>query len=342
MIATPSASSQISPERILQLAWGYAPPLIIGAAVRHRLFDLLEGGPLELEELAKRASISVRGARSILDALVALELLRKEEKHRYALTPESGAFLVTTKPGFQGGMFRHIDRQLLPKWLDIAEIVRTGRPSTSANQEGTGAEFFREFVEDIFPMSYAAAQTLGDALKLPAANEPVLVLDLAAGSGVWGVALAQKSAQARVTAVDWAGVIPVTRRVAQRYGLADRFTFIEGDLLEVDFGRDHHIATLGHILHSEGERRSRELLRKTHAALAPGGTIAIAEFILNDARTGPLNAALFAVNMLVNTDHGDAFTLSEMSAWLTEVGFENIRTLEAQAPSPLILADKPH
>src|SRR5262249_37610763 len=158
--------------------------------------------------------------------------------------------------------------------------------------------FFEEFVEDIFPMSYAAAQVLGDALKLAGAQKPVSVLDLAAGSGVWGVALAQKSPQVRVTAVDWPTVIPVTRRVATRFGLADRFTFVEGDLQQVNFGRDHQIATLGHILHSEGEARSRQLLRKTFEALAPGGAIAIAEFVMNDERTGPPNAALFAVNML--------------------------------------------
>jgi 3-hydroxy-5-methyl-1-naphthoate 3-O-methyltransferase len=229
---------------------------------------------------------------------------------------------------------------LIPKWLEITQTVRTGQPAISVNQEQSGANFFEDFVEDIFPMSYAAAQTLGDALKLASAQAPVRVLDLAAGSGVWGVALAQKSPNVHVTAVDWPAVIPVTRRVAARFNLADRFSYIEGDLLQVDFGKDHNIATLGHILHSEGESRSRQLLQKTFAALAAGGTIAISEFVLNEDRTGPPNAAIFAVNMLVHTDQGNAFTLSEISGWLKEAGFTKIRTLEAPAPSPLILADK--
>src|SRR5437867_3565850 len=87
------------------------------------------------------------------------------------------------------------------------------------------------------------------------------VFVVAAGSGVWGIALAQKSPQVRVTAVDWAKVIPVTRRYAERFGLLDRFSFVEGDIAEADFGSGHNLATLGHILHSEGTDRSRQLLR---------------------------------------------------------------------------------
>ncbi len=103
----------------------------------------------------------------------------------------------------------------------------------------------------------------------------------------------------------------------------------------------HNVATLGHILHSEGEERSRALLRKTYDALAPGGTIAIAEFLVNDDRTGPPNGLIFAVNMLVATEHGDTYSFSEITRWLAQAGFENVRTLDSPGPSPLILANRP-
>lgn len=50
---------------------------------------------------------------------------------------------------------------------------------------------------------------------------------------------------------------------------------------------------------------------------------------------------LFAVNMLINTDHGDTFSFNEIAGWLGEAGFANPRTLDAPGPSPLILADRP-
>jgi 3-hydroxy-5-methyl-1-naphthoate 3-O-methyltransferase len=144
-----------------------------------------------------------------------------------------------------------------------------------------------------------------------------------------------------VTAVDWAGMIPTTKRIAQKFRVGDRFKFIEGDLLEADFGKDYDVATLGHILHSEGEERSRQLLKKTFRALKSGGTIAIAEWLVNDERTQPLPPLMFAVQMLVNTEKGDTFSFNEIKSWLEEAGFKKVRKLEAPGPSPLVLATKP-
>jgi ubiquinone/menaquinone biosynthesis C-methylase UbiE len=220
-------------------------------------------------------------------------------------------------------------------------VVRTGKPAAAVNAQKQGAAFFAEFVESLFAMGYQAARNLGEHLKIPKTKKPVSVLDLAAGSGVWGIALAEQSPLVRIAAVDWPEVLKVTKRVARRHGVADRLTTIPGDLLRVDFGQEHSVATLGHILHSEGRERSRRLLRKTFAALAPGGTIAIAEFVPNDDRTGPPTPLLFGVNMLVNTEEGDVFTFAEMSKWLREAGFEKPRQLDAGGVSPLVLATKP-
>jgi hypothetical protein len=144
-----------------------------------------------------------------------------------------------------------------------------------------------------------------------------------------------------VTAVDWPGVLSITRDNAIRFGLVERFTFVEGDLLEADFGAGHNLVTIGHILHSEGVERSKALLNKSFAALASGGTISIAEFLVNADRSGPVGSLFFAVNMLVNTDTGGTYSFEEIGEWLGEAGFVNIRQLDSPGPSPLILASKP-
>jgi len=324
----------------MQIAWGYAPPLILEAALNHRLFDLLDQKPQTVKDLAARSGASVRGLTAILNALVGLEFLQKEGE-RYALTPESAAFLVSTKPAYHGGFFRHVIRQVLPNWLQLREALRTGRPAVAANHQGDGQEFFAEFVEGLFPLSYRAAQVLGGHLRIPQATSRVSVLDIGAGSGVWGIALAHQSAQVTVRAVDWPAVLKVTRKLAQQHGVESRLQTVEGDLLEADFGTGHQLATIGHILHSEGPDRSRQLLRKTFRALAPGGTVVISEFMPNDDRTGPPMPLLFAVNMLLHAETGDTFTFAEIAGWLREAGFENPRLLEAPAPSPLVLATRP-
>jgi ubiquinone/menaquinone biosynthesis C-methylase UbiE len=336
-----SVTTPVTPERIYQFAFGYAPPLILEAAIRHHVFDTLDFGPKSLHQIHLDTGASERGLANILNALVGLEFLSKDQDGIYSLTAESAAFLVSTKPGFQGGLIRHTSEQLIPKWLNLNEVVRTGKPAAAVNQESTGGDFFKEFVNDIFPMSYHVAQELARHLNLSASRDMVSALDLAAGSGVWGIALAQSSPTVQVTAVDWPEVIPVTTATVGRFGLGDRFTFVEGDLQQADFGSGHHVATLGHILHSEGIERSKLLLQKTFAALAPGGTIAIAEFLVNADRTGPLNGLIFAVNMLVNTDEGDTYSFEEIRDWLREAGFVEARTLATHGPSPLILANKP-
>jgi SAM-dependent methyltransferase len=317
----------VTPERIMQLAWGFVPPLVIEAAINHRIFDALDAGPMTVDELQCATCASRRGVVAIANALVGFGLLTKSDG-RYALSPESAAFLVSTKPSFQGGMLRHISKQLVPQFLHINEVVASGNAAAAVNREEEGSKFFTDLV-------------LARALGVAEAQGPVQVLDLAAGSGVWGIAIAQASPQVYVTAVDWPVVLPITRKTAERFGLGERFSFREGDLGSADFGTGYQVATLGHILHSEGEPRSRALLKKVFAALAPGGTIAIAEFLVNADRTGPPNGLIFAVNMLVNTDHGDTFSFEEISTWLAEAGFVEPRLLEAPGPSPLVLATKP-
>jgi 3-hydroxy-5-methyl-1-naphthoate 3-O-methyltransferase len=329
-----------TPERLQQLAWGFAPPMVVEAALRHRLFDFLDNSPLPASEVAKKAGISLRGATALLDALVGLELLRRRGG-RYTLTPESSTFLVSTRPGYHGGYFRNLMEQVLPGWLKLPEVARTGRPVVSLNNASQGEEFFSEFVESLFPLNYRAAQTLGEHLGLRRARAPLSVLDLAAGSGVWGIGLAHQSPFVSLLAVDLPRVLEVTRAMAQRHGIGDRLTTAEGDLLEADFGTEHEVAVLGHILHSEGADRSRRLLKKVFPALRHGGTVAISEFVPNDERTGPAAALIFAVNMLVHTDTGSTFTFAEMSGWLKEAGFVQPRLLEVPAPSPLVLATKP-
>lgn len=328
-----------TPERLMQMAWGYAVTLIVDAALYHRFFDLLDGGAKTARELAATAQTSERGARAIVEALVGFKLLDREGD-RYALTAEAAAFLVSSRPGFHGLFYAHAVDQLLPKWMQLREVVKSGKP-VAAQSQGDSATFFANFVESLFPISYPAARALGEYLKVAQSSRPLSVLDVGAGSGVWGIALAEQSQHVTVRAVDWPQVLEVTRRVAEGHGVADRFSYASGDLWQANFGAGHDIAVLGHILHSEGPEQIRKLLRKINAAMAPGGAIAVMEFVVNDDRNGPPPALMFAVNMLVNTEHGSTYTFAEISDWLREAGFVNARTLAVPAVSPLILANKP-
>lgn len=241
----------VSPERILKISWGYAPPILVASAIENGLFDALDRESLNARDLAAAIGSSPRGVSSVADALAGIELLVKSPDGLYSLAPDASTFLVKGKPGYRGGMFAHMLHHLMPHWMQLPNAMRTGLPVTGVNQADAGSKFFEGFVEALYPMNYPGARALAEALGVHAESGSVSVLDLAAGSGVWGIALAQASPRVQVTAVDWPDVLKTTRRVSERFGVSDQLRYVPGDILEADLGSGFDVATLGHILHSE-------------------------------------------------------------------------------------------
>jgi len=333
-------SQPVTPDRIQRYSWSFAFPLILKASVANGIFEALEGTSLTSQELSAKTGASIRGVAALTEALTGMELLHKEDG-RYRLAEDASTFLVKGKPAYLGGMLQHLTESVMQKWLTLENTARSGKPEVSVNQESTGAEYFETFVEALFSMNFAAATVLGRVLQLEKVSKPMRVLDIAAGSGVWGIALAQYSPQITVTAVDFERVLQTTQRCVERFHLTSQFTFVPGDALKADLGTGFDVVTFGHILHSEGAKKSRQLLQRAFQQLKPGGTIAIAEFLVNKDRTGPMSGLIFTINMLVHTDEGTTYSYEELKGWLEDIGYVNVRSVEAPAPSPLVLADKP-
>jgi len=336
-----SSNPAVRPDRIMEMVWGYAPPIILGTAIQCKVFDLLDAGPKTVEELAQASGNSARGLRAIMNALVGFQFLSKNPDGSYALTPESATFLVSSKPGYLGKFAEFSGLKMIHTWLPLPEIVRTGKPNASINQQDTGAAFFQDLVEPIFAMSYPATQVAGQALGLANAKGPLKVLDIGTGSGVWGIGMAQQSPQVSVTAQDLPSVLDVTRQMVKRFNLTDRFSYLPGDFHTLEFGSGYNLVTFGHILHMESVDQNRQILKKAAAALAPKGTVVISEFLVNQDRSGPPMGLIFAVNMLAHTDNGDTFSFEEISGWLKEAGLVNPRRIDPGGPVGLVMADKP-
>ncbi|WP_439645305.1 methyltransferase [Geotalea toluenoxydans] len=93
------------------------------------------------------------------------------------------------------------------------------------------------------------------------------------------------------------------------------------------------MAWLSHILHGEGPAGCTVLLEKAVSALEPGGMILIQEFIMNNDQDGPLFPALFSMNMLLATPHGQAYTEKEIFGMLQSAGAGEIRRLPVELPN---------
>jgi 3-hydroxy-5-methyl-1-naphthoate 3-O-methyltransferase len=330
--------ARVTPIRFVNDLWGARVALALSAAVDLDVFTTISKGNKTVAAIANALNIPGRSLERLLDSLVGMEYLTKRGSH-YGLTPLSDTFLVRTKHTYMGAMANEA-RMTLPQWTQLADVIRRGKPASAINTD-EGREFFPELVKSIFPLTYGGA--LGFVRSLPKAKVKKIqrVLDVAAGSGAWSLPFAQANPNIHVTAVDYPEVTKVTREYAKQFGLADRYAYLEGDLRQLDFGQEKYdVVILGHIIHTEGEKWGKALIAKSYKALKPGGTLVIAEMIPNDDRSGPVFPLLFGLMMTIVTEEGDVFTMKQYKQWLKQAGFKNVKTVKADAPSPLILATR--
>jgi ubiquinone/menaquinone biosynthesis C-methylase UbiE len=330
---TKTKDEELNPEKIFQTCFAFAPSRILLTGVDLEVFTHIANGHNTSKEIAKRANADRRGMEILLNSLTALEFLTKSNGI-YSLTPMSEKFLVKGIPTYYGDFVPNVD-MLWEPWRHLTNIVKTGKPFAPIERED-GEEFFQKLVSQIFPMSYPGAKVVADKLWLQHTN----ILDVAAGSGAWGIAFAERDLNTKITALDWPGVLKVTKKFVNKFGLDDRFNYISGDLRKVDFGKGYDLVILGHICHSEGAENTVKLISKCFNSLVDGGTLLIADMIPDDERRSAVFPLLFAVNMLVGTTEGDTFTMKEYEEWLENAGFRDVKTLDVPGPSPLIIATK--
>jgi SAM-dependent methyltransferase len=330
----------ISPAVVMEDLTGAWRSRTLAAGVELGVFAQIATGKRTVKEIAEAAGASPRGMVSLLDALTAIGYLKKRGTRYYSLQPVSAAFLVPGGKEYMGAMAYALSLTW-DSWKNLSESVRSGRPAETVNVAEKGKEFFPKLVASLFPGNFAASTVAVSRFSDRERRKIHRILDVAAGTGAWSLAFARAIPEARVTTVDFPEMTPITREFADKIGLAPRYDHLEGDLREVDFGQNaFDLVILGHIIHSEGEKHGKKLLAKCHAALRPGGRLLIAEYVPNDARTGPAMPMLFGLNMLMQTEEGAVFTLRDYRIWLKAAGFHNVTAIPVPPPSTVILATK--
>ena len=330
---------EVTPEQIISNLWAARAAQVLVAGVELEVFTHINSGKRTAKDVARAAKANARATEHLLDALTGLGYLTKKNGD-YGLEPVAGRFLVKGNPGYMGG-FVYETKLTWNGWAQLTDVIKTGRPIEALDTDQGGREFFPKLVEAIFPMSYGGARAAAAAIPEKNRKQIKKILDVAAGSAAWSLPFAEAIPDAQVTVVDYPEVTPVARQFTERFGVADRYDYIEGNLREIDFGRDKYdLVILGHIIHSEGEKWGKKLIKKSFRALRDNGLLLIAEMVPNDTRSGPVLPLLFGLNMIVHTEQGDVFTMRQYREWLKEAGFKRITTIDAPGPSPLILATK--
>lgn len=332
---TPSSLSSPppSPALLFETLSAYQRSAALKGAIELDVFTAIAQGHATVPAIAESCQASERGMRILLDYLVIIGFLTKSEGE-YGLTPDSAIFLDRRSPAYMGAAVGFLLSPMLKDaFQDMAAVVREG--TTILPSEGSVAPkhpAWVDFARAMASMMAMPAQMMAKLLSFPA-EQKLKVLDIAAGHGIFGVILAQHFPNAQIVAQDWPNVLPVAQENAQAAGITDRYELLPGSAFDVDFGDGYDVILLTNFLHHFDAPTCESLLRKVHAALAPGGQVLTLEFVPNPDRISPPASASFSLTMLATTPSGDAYTFQELESMFKNAGFSHSE-LHPLPPTP--------
>ncbi|HLK18496.1 MAG TPA: class I SAM-dependent methyltransferase [Bryobacteraceae bacterium] len=329
-----------SPALIFDTLNAHVRTAALRGAIELDLFSAIAEGNSSVATIAKRIQASEKGTRVLCDFLVTCGFLTKANQS-YGLTTDSAAFLNRHSPAYLGSASHFLGNPALTEaFHDLAAVVRKGGCLHSEGTVEPENPIWVDFAHSMAPMMRMPA---GLIAKMAAAEIPgeCKVLDIAAGHGVFGIAVAVENPKAQIVAVDWAPVLAVAEENAQKAGVANRHSKIPGSAFDVEFGSNYDLVLITNFLHHFDIPTNESLLRKIHAALVPGGMAVTLEFIPNDDRVTPPMDASFAMMMLGSTPHGDAYTFAEYDKMFSNAGFSRSEMRElTPAPQRVVVSYK--
>lgn len=327
-------SHEMSPETLSGTVAGFRQSRIILTAVEVGIFDALRDGPRSSAEVASALAMHARATDRLMNALAAMGLLRKEEG-RFSNTGTAERHLVRGAKTYMGNIEHSI--HLWDFWSGLTEAVRTGTVASRTRLKDRDAEWGEAFIA---AMHYRAlAQAPGD-VNLIDFHDATRVLDVGGGSGAFAMAMTRVKRDLSATVFDLPGIIPITRRYIEEAGLAQRIDTAAGDYLVDPLPAGYDIVFLSAIVHSNAPEENAHLIAKCAGALRPGGAVIVQDFIMDDDRVRPPFGALFALNMLVATEHGDTFTESEVRGWMEDAGLTDVTRRDTPSGAAQIVGHK--
>jgi 2-polyprenyl-3-methyl-5-hydroxy-6-metoxy-1,4-benzoquinol methylase len=315
----PSASP--SPALFFDTMNAFQRTEILRTAIELNLFTVVSEGKSSVDQIAAACQASPRGIRILADSLTIIGFLRKQEEHYY-VTSDTQVFLTRNSPAYLGGASEFL---LTPQIRDCFSHLTTAvrRGGTAVSDEGTVSydnPIWVAFARAMGPLMQPPAQLLTDLVGGDL-QQPLRILDVAAGHGLFGITMAQRYPHAQITALDWPNVLQVAAENARSRGVADRHALRPGSAFEIDWGDSYDLVLLTNFLHHFDESTCEQIAAKAFAALVPGGRAVTLEFIPDPDRVNPPSTAMFAMTMLATTGRGDAYTFAEYDTIFRRAGF---------------------
>lgn len=308
----------------------YAESRILHAAVELNIFDAIGHNAVLAKDISETLKTDVRATELLLNALTALNLLKKEN-HIFTLTDLSKKYLLSSSKTCYAGVIK-FESAMWNKWERLAESVRTGKPARTPDMYQTNKEETECFIMAMHHLVSARGDADFFADKLNS-EDVHSILDIGSGPGTYPIALCRKNPEITATIFDLAGTLEVTKKILEKEGIDSdkQIKLIAGDYNKDPLPTGFDIAFLSNIIHSEDEETNIKLMKKIYHSLNPGGRIIIKDHIMDESLTTPSCGAIFSIYMLLTTKGRD-YSYHEVKKWLKDAGFTDISIEDLSHP----------
>jgi 2-polyprenyl-3-methyl-5-hydroxy-6-metoxy-1,4-benzoquinol methylase len=325
------ATERHSPRPILDIANAFQRSRVLLTAYELDLFTVINDEWKTSLEVAQAIGADARATDRLMNALVVVGLLEKRES-RFTNTPTAAEFLVRGRPEYMAGLAH--TASLWRTWSGLTEAVRTGTSTVGDEVNERGDDWLRAFIG---AMHWRARQMSDGVVCLIDLAGVERVLDVGGGSGAFSMAFVRAAQGVHAVVFDLPNVVPLTRHYVESGGYAAQVSTVVGDYRDQELPAGFDLVFLSAIIHANSPEENRRLLRKAAAAANPGGQVVVLDQIVNEDRTAPAMAVMFALNMLVGTGAGDTYTESEVRSWMQEAGLQRIIRKDTPFGNSLII-----
>ena len=301
------------------------------ACVQLGVFARLAQGPASAAALAPGWGMSLEAADRLLAAAAALRLTRRMGDS-YALG-ELGAALVDN-PAVEA-MVRH-HASVYADLADPVALLRGSRvgladywPYAGAAEPGA----LRPDQVAAYSELMAASQPLVAAEVLDAydVRRHRVLMDVAGGDGRFLCSAAARAPGLRLVLVDLPAVAERARARFAAERLESRAEAVGLDAFKDALPPGADLISLVRVVHDHDDARVIVLLRAVRAALAPGGTLLLAEPMAEARGAESVGDAYFGFYLLA-MGTGRARTPARLTAMLREAGFGRVWTVPTATP----------
>jgi predicted O-methyltransferase YrrM len=319
----------------------YADDMLIAALTGLDFFTWIDAHPGTVDDIAGHFGFHRRPVDVMTTLFVAMELLERDGAALH-LTESAREHLVGSSPWFLGPYFpKAADR---PIAQDLLEVLRTGQPASFASRRNE-ADWHRAMETESVAEEFTAAMDCRGRLLAQALAKNLdlrghrWLLDVAGGSGIYACSLAAHFPELNAAVMEKPPVDRIAARAIRKRGFDGRVAVVTGDMFAGPLPGGHDAHLFSNVLHDWDERVVRQLLRVSADALAPGGLLIVHDAFLNADKTGPLSIARYSV-LLAHVTQGRCYSVSEMSSWMMEAGFDSPRGVPSAINRSALVARK--